>query len=313
MVFMKYNTLPQTQQIDVLIPDHTGLQAVGNGPPLQFNSDLALLVRNYGVPIGSHPRPLPAMANRHEITSQVVPAEAACINNLLSCACVVYIYTIAGGAVTEVVVYHAHTGMIRDTALPIGSAFDPGGVAAADVHVVFASAESMNANQPMSGIQSASSGLHTLVTAGIPQGNIRVLTGCPSTFGANVHGDVGMSPVPGFLGNDLPARVTTALVTAGATAFPSPAMDHARQALQLTLHASQNLPHGLVRDTAVNNALRSFCGQIPASTYQPRSFAVAFARELEHQILGVATATHINAQVRLTAALDAIAVGVRQL
>jgi hypothetical protein len=305
---VKYDQLPQGQQIDSIVPNHLGAQVPG-GAIVQFPSGNGMAVPNYGVDIGLLPHAMPAVANVG-VDLAAVPGHAAQINNLLTCACVVYIYTNAGG-VQRVVVYHAHTGIIFPNDLPLGVNFGAPGFAAADVHIVFASSQSMDLALPLNGIQTASSGLHALLAAGIPAGNIRVLTGCGITFGANEHGDVGRAATPAFTGNDLPTRVNNALPH-----MPVPlAATHNHQGLVLTLTLAMMQAHTALRDTLVLNALRGFITAVSHGGYPPGSYALALAVALETQIWGIhAVAVNTgNAQARINAALGAIEVGIRQL
>jgi hypothetical protein len=110
--------------------------------------------------------------------------------NLLTCAAAIYIYTNGGGVVQNVALFHAHTGDISAAHGPMSVAYNVTGAAAANTFVVFASSQSMTPN-PTEGIQTAADGLFQILADGVPAGNIIVVTGTGSAFGADIHGNVG--------------------------------------------------------------------------------------------------------------------------
>jgi hypothetical protein len=201
---MMYNLLPQNVVINV--PSPAGCRHAFNSAPTATNWTYRLA---YGDPLD--------FQNRSGAGCNVRANGAVTIQNLLSCALVAYIYA-PGGVVQHVAVFHAHTGDIPPGEEPTAGKYNIQNVAAADIHVVFASSQSEG------GIQIAARGLFTILNAGVPLANIRVLTDTPYQFGANFQGEVGCdNPVRYWgtanLANILTRTVATAMANYNAQ-FP---------------------------------------------------------------------------------------------
>lgn len=313
---MKYDQIPQPLNINLITPGANGLQAVG-GALVAFTACQAAQTPNYGVPMGTVPQTLPAVAGVGQQVTVATPGRAARSQNLITCALVTYIYTNGGGAIQQVHVYHAHTGFIPAADLPMGANFVPG-FAAANVHVVFATSQDDNPGVPLAGVQTASSGLFGILASGIPAANIRIVLSTMATYGANLQGDVGRAPEQMFDGNDLPNRILQACMAAGgrAAGHPGalgPGFQLRNQALQGVLGAQMAAAHGHARDLALFQALTAFMA--PVINYPVNSFDLFFVDELNTQIWGGAAlpVNPGNAAARLQATMLAIEVGVRQL
>jgi hypothetical protein len=168
----------------------------------------------FPVPFTKDPLMLNVSDTGHRITAGT-PGRAVFIPNLITCAAAVYVYTNGAGAVQGVAVVHAHTGVIPDEHNPMQPVYNHGGVPAEHVHVVFASSQSMDRANPRAGIQTAADGLFTVLAKGVPLENILIVTGT-STFGANIHGDVGVRHVPAWLNGNVNLRETFVAAVAGA-------------------------------------------------------------------------------------------------
>jgi hypothetical protein len=207
---MMYNLLPQNVVIN--IPNGAGGVQAFNSAPTGLNWKYRLA---YGAPLDLQG---PSGAGRNVQANGAVE-----IINLISCALVAYIYA-PGGVVQHVAVFHAHTGHIPVGEDPTAAHFNVPNVAAANIHVVFASSQPDMPAAPHSGIQTAADGLFTILNAGVPLANIRVLTSTPAHFGANFQGDVGVGAPVRYWGTANLANVlaqTVATATANYNAqFP---------------------------------------------------------------------------------------------
>ena len=197
---MMYNLLPQNVVINIPNPAG-GVQA--------FNSAPANVCQWYRVPYGA------PNSSTGEGRGRNLPTGAAHALNLHSCAFVIYIYAPAG-VVQHVAVYHASGGDIPNGEVPTDGKYCPPGVAAADIHVVFASSLPDRPHDPNRGIQTSANGLFAILNAGVPQANIRVLTETGMTFGASSTGDVGQSPEHFWSAADLANVFTQTVATATA-------------------------------------------------------------------------------------------------
>jgi hypothetical protein len=158
-----------------------------------FNSANGKFSGNYRVPYGAPA----AVAGRSGTGLNVAAGGYAETMNLLSCAFVVYIYAPASlGVVQHVAVFHAHSGDIPNGEEPTAVKYNLHNTAVADIHVVFASSQPDNSSNPKRSIQTAANGLFTILNAGVPQANIRVLTDTGGGFGANSLGEVGTGALP---------------------------------------------------------------------------------------------------------------------
>jgi hypothetical protein len=200
-----YNLLPQN--VVITIPNPAGgAQAFNSAPTaLAWRSRLA-----YGAPLH---RQGPSNAGRNVQANGAVE-----ITNLLSCALVAYIY-VGGGAVQHVAVFHAHTGGIPNGEGPTAGHFNLPNAAAANIHVVFAPSQPDAPGAPNSGIQTAGDGLFTILNAGVPLANIRVLTSTPAHFSANHQGDVGVSAPARYWATANLANILTQTVTAAQNGY----------------------------------------------------------------------------------------------
>jgi hypothetical protein len=189
------------------------------GPAVNFPSAPASRCPSYSLGFGHDP----LLQNGRAGYLAVPPDGAVQIMNLISCAAAIYIYTNVAGAVHNVVVYHAHTGDIPAGQLPTEALHNTHNVPNAQIQVVFASSQSMD-ESPDRGIQTAADGLLAMLNAGVPLGNIRVLTGTGTAFGANDRGEVGLQAETvwrhGNLGTTL-ATVANQALTAYAAQFPA--------------------------------------------------------------------------------------------
>lgn len=191
---MRYDQINLNRQVS--IPDGAGGTEV-------FPSAPASSVGNYSLGFGKKPVIQEGRAGHLDIQ----PDGAAQIINLLSCAAVVYIYTDVLGNVQNVVLYHAHTGLIPNHELPTDPTHNAHRVSNAQIHVVVASSQSME-DDPDEGIQTAAYGLIDILQAGVPKANVRVLTGTTACFGANVRGEVGIYARATWANGDLQATLT---------------------------------------------------------------------------------------------------------
>src|SRR5215212_7689224 len=148
---MMYNQLPQNVVIN--IPN-------GAGAMQAFNSAPANVCPWYGVPWGAENH-----VTGERVGRIVPPGEAANAPNLLSCALAIYIYAPAS-VVRRVAVYHASGGDISINEVPTAAKYREPGVAAADIHVVFASALPDLPGAPNQGIQTSAGGLFAILNAG---------------------------------------------------------------------------------------------------------------------------------------------------
>lgn len=174
---MRYNQIPQTSQVTLPVPNTNQTRVLASTP---------LLASSFAVPFGM----TPALQGQSG-AGRNVGANGVYIPNLISCAAAVYVYTNGAGGVLNVAIFHAHTGYIPNGETPLAAKYNINGVGAANIHVVFASSQSMHQN-PNQGIQTAAEGVFAILGDGIPTANLKIITGT-STFGANDEGDVGVS------------------------------------------------------------------------------------------------------------------------
>jgi hypothetical protein len=292
---MLYNQIVHTAQVSIQNP--------AGGPNVVFASAPATTAPTYGLGFGQMPTAQDGHAGHVD-----VPANGAVqIGNLLTCAAVTYIYTNAMGAVQNVVLYHAHTGFIPANELPTDPSRNVHNVAAGQIHVVFCSSQSMAPN-PNNGIQTAADGLIGILNAGVPAGNIRVLTGCGGAFGANSKGEVGMSAVATWSNGNL----QTTLVNCANLARAAYAAQFPPGQTKLgLLGSSHNLANGQARiqtlttginaagnDTARLNSLQTFLGD--AHSFKPGSLKLFMVQQLNvairHQPAGNITPMNAQAQ-----------------
>jgi hypothetical protein len=174
----------------------------------------------------------------------------------------------------------------------------------------------MNAD-PNQGIQTAADGLIDIFNAQVPLANIRVLTYCSGTFGANWKGEVGGSPVATWANGDLQAILINCANQALASyvaQFP------AGQAQLGFLGSGHNLANGRTRiqrlinsitasrnDTDRLNALQTFLSG--PNTFKAGSLKLFVVQQLNMGIRGqpAGDITTLNART----AGNAIVNGVR--
>lgn len=311
---MLYNAIPQAHQ--VTIDDALGA-------PMNFPSTPATAAMRYALAWGQ----ADAMQNGHA-GHIVVPANSAAhIMNLISCAGVAYVYTDGGGAVLNVTLYHSHTGLIPAGDLPhhVTPHYNVNAVPAAQIHVVFASSQSMH---PLLGssIQSAGQGLVDIVNVSqVPLANIRVITGTGTRWGVNGAGDVGSIPAPRHWAN---GNLTVALTGATALAIG----DYAAQfppghTTMGFMGSGHNLTTGNARianlNVAINGApddggritaVRAFF--LGAGSYKAGSLKLLLARRLDAAFRGGFAVPHgvgittANAAAQVTNILNGITAGI---
>lgn len=178
---MMYHQLPQAAQVAIPNPVLGGVTNFASTSvnhawsyTLPFDVQSTLVGEsNFGIPV-------PVGGAAHSV-------------NLITCAAAIYIYTNGAGIVHNVAFFHAHTGGIDAANSPTAAQYNLHNVAAVNIHVVFASSQVMQA-EPKEGIQTAADGLFQILAAGVPAGNIRVITGTGTMFGVNSQGDVGIKP-----------------------------------------------------------------------------------------------------------------------
>lgn len=304
---MRFDQIPQNNQI-------TALDDAGQ--PHVFSSTAVENVMVFGVPFGKNAKPLNKSCDGAAITG-ATPGKALYIQTLITCAAAVYVYTDGAARVRGVAVYHAHTGMIPAPDGPMKAAYNLEGVPPAHVHVVFASSQSMKEN-PRDGIQTAASGLFTILAAGVPQANIRIVTGT-GTFGANRHGDVGVAPTMVWPDGNLKAVLATAVKNATndyVLQFPpgmntqgifgsghNKAMGRQRAAdLTASIYAARN-------DRQVLGAVENFLNG--SYSYKDGSLKLLLVRRIYRAVrpLAVPNVTSANARATGTDLLSGIAEG----
>jgi hypothetical protein len=252
-------------------------------------------------------------------TGQVVPAGSyAYAMNLISCAAAIYIYTNGGGVVQGVAFFHAHTGTIPAGFGPMRPAYNVTGATAANTFVVFASSQSMTPN-PRDGIQTAGRGIFEILNDGVPAGNIIIITGTGTRFGADSAGNVGTTTERVWAhGANLKLTIATAVTAAGvdyAAQFP-PLQNTigifgsghnrttgAQRVVNLNLAVN-----GAPNDNAAINAVEAFLNG--PHSYKAGSLKLFVVRRLNFAIRAVAMATVTPANARATGA--ALLHGIRQ-
>jgi hypothetical protein len=302
---MLYNSIPQTQT--VTIPDPV------NATSTVFSSDRGSAAGSFRVPLGVRP----ALMDRSKAGMALTNAQPAFhIINLISCAAAVYIYTGASG-VRSVAVFHAHTGDIPPDEGPMASKYNVHGVPASDVYVVFASSQEMKAN-PREGIQTAGQGLFQILADGVPQANIRVLTGT-GTFGANLEGDCGTRYVQYWPNGNLRTVCATAVANGALdyrAQFPGTTtkigfagtghnLTEANTRIQALTQAVSNATN----DSGVLDALSNFFQG--AHSFKAGSLKLFMTQRLCNAIRGttIATITPTNAQNLATDLIQGIRAG----
>jgi hypothetical protein len=243
-------------------------------------------------------------------TGQVVPAGSyAYAINLISCAAAIYIYT-NGGGVQGVAFFHAHTGDIPVGYGPMRPAYNVTGAAAANTFVVFASSQSMTPN-PNDGIQTAGSGIFEILNDGVPAGNIVIITGTGTRFGADSDGNIGTSTERVWAhGANLKLTITNAVTAAGvdyAAQFPlgqntigvlgsgHNRTTGAQRVVNLNLAVN-----GAANDNAAINAVEAFLNG--PHSYKAGSLKLFVVKRLNLAIRAIAMATVTSANALATAA-----------
>ena len=301
---MRYDQINLTAQVSIQNP--------AGGPNVVFPSAPATAAApSYTIGFGQ----IPVAQNGRPGHLDIPVNGAAFIGNLLTCAAVIYIYTNAMGAIQNVVLYHAHTGDIPANDLPTHNSHNVHNVPVGQIHVVFASSQSMAPN-PSDGIQTAADGLIDILNAGVPMGNIRVLTGTGGGFGTNGIGEVGMSPLTTWRNGNL--QTTIANVAAQALAAYAAQFPPGQTKLGI-MGSSHNLANGQARiqtlttannnatnDTARVNAVQACLGD--AHSFKPGSLKLFVVQQLNvairHQPTGGITT--MNAQAQGTAIVNGI-------
>jgi hypothetical protein len=299
---MLYNQIVLNGQVSIRNP--------AGGPNVVFASALAVTAPSYGLGFGR----IPIQQNGHAGHVDVPANGAVQIANLITCAAVTYVYTDLAGAVQDVVLYHAHTGIVSATGLPTHPSHNTRNVHPAQIHVVFTSAESMTPN-PNDGIQTAADGLIAILNAGVPAANIRVLTGCGAAFGANWRGEVGMKPLATWSNGNLQTTLVncanqalaayTRQFPAGKTTLGFLGSDHDLTTAQARIQTLTAAINNAIDDTARLTALQTF---LAAGANKAGSLNVFMVQALNfafrHPPAG--NITPINAQVQGTAILNGI-------
>jgi hypothetical protein len=303
-----YTAIPQNAQVTIPHPV-TGVNT-------NFPSTGAVQPWRYGGGFGTAGQLVGASG-----TGQVLnPALGgfAHIINLISCAAAVYIYTNGGGVVQNVALFHAHTGDIAAAHGPMSVAYNVTGAVAGNTFVVFASSQEMTPN-PANGIQTAARGLFQILADGVPAGNIIVITGTGTAFGADIHGNVGFAReliwAHGNLANTCAAAIAAAGVDyagqfpVGADTLGFMGSGHNRaNGAQRILTLTNNV-NGAANDTGVVQAIRNFLNG--PHSYKDGSLKLLVVRRLNLTIRGIAmvNVTPVNAQATGQTLLDGIIQG----
>lgn len=146
-------------------------------PQTRVLASTPLLTSSFAVPFGM----TPALQGQSD-AGRNIGANGVYIPNLISCAAAVYVYTNGAGGVLNVAIFHAHTGYIPNGETPLAAKYNINGVGAANIHVVFASSQSMHQN-PSQGIQTAAEGVFAILGDGIPTANLKIITGTSKRLG----------------------------------------------------------------------------------------------------------------------------------
>ncbi len=171
-------------------------------------------------------------------------------------------------------------------------------------------------NDPDNGVQNSSSGLRTIVAAGVPRGNIRVLFGASGNFGANSQGEVGAASerfwkTKGLLARVLRQAMRSAMVNYR-NQFPQGANQLGIRGTTHDLHEAQarldQLDHALSNATFDRNriiAMRNFFNGV--GSYKAGSLKLLMVQSLDAVVRNVTAGpgllvpiTSVNAQQRWT-------------